>query len=107
MNKEEVINILKDNTTEYPSGIANIKCDIASNGQICYPDESILVILDNSPDAAVADDQIKHHHHWTTCDSIEDFNEGIVYGEQEAREHYCNYYVSDFKSVEPFTSDFQ
>ena len=107
MNKEEVINILKTITTEYPSGIANIKCDIASNGQVCYPDKSILVILNNSPDAGIADDLIKHHQHWTTCGSIEDFIEGIVYGEQEARKNYCNYYVSDFKSVQPFPTDFQ
>lgn len=106
MNKEDVIKILKDKKTEYKSGIANIKCDIASNGQICYPNESILVIVENGADAAISEELVVNSRHWTLCDSIEDFIEGIVYGELEARDNYCNYYVSDFKSVEAFISDF-
>lgn len=39
-------------------------------------------------------------------DKKTEYKSGIVYGEQEARDNYCNYYVSDFKSVEAFISDF-
>ena len=41
------------------------------------------------------------------CESVDDFEEGIVYGTDEAKKHYCNYYVSEFKDVRPFVSDFK
>ena len=106
MNKKDVIEKLR--SAEYKSGIAEVICDISSNGQVCYPNESILVLLwgYGEDDSACDDDQIIQQNHYTICEGVEDFNEGIVYGLEEARKNYCKYYVSEFKEVKPFVSDF-
>lgn len=98
MTKEEVINKLQ----VMKCSIAIIRCDIACNGVVCYPKENFLVCLHNNPDKS----KINTYKHWSVCNSIDDFNEGVVYGEQAARESYCRYYVNDFISVRPFKGDF-
>lgn len=106
MNKKDVIKLLSE--AEPASGIMEIICDIASNGQVCYPDESILVMLwgYGDDDSACADDQIINSKHYTICAGVKDFKEGIVFGHAAARKAYCNYYVSEFKEVKEFVSDF-
>ena len=99
MKKVETIKKLK----EMQCDIAEVICDIACRGSVCYPNESILVLLQNQPSN---DDLIKHGKHWTICDNIDDFKEGMVFGEKEAKEKYCKYYVTDFKEVKEFISDF-
>jgi hypothetical protein len=100
MNKQDVIQRLNSLDCE----IAEVMCDICSNGEKCYPNESIIVLLVSEPSN---DDLIKNNLHWTICESIDDFDEGIVYGQAEAKEKYCNYYVSEFHDVKPFVSDFK
>lgn len=106
MNKNEVIDKLR--SANYESGIAEVICDISSNGEVCYPNESILVLLCGygEDDSVCDDDQIINSKHYTICEGVDDFEEGIVYGTDEAKKHYCNYYVSEFKEVRPFVSDF-
>lgn len=99
MNKQEVIKKLESAGCE----IAEVICDISRNGSVVYPDESILVQLETEPSN---DDLIKRQKHWTVCESISDFKAGIVYGEKEAKEAYCKHYVSDFKEVREFKTDF-
>ena len=101
MDKREVINKLNTLDCE----IAEVICDITTMADAicCYPNESVLVFLVEQPSN---DDLIKNNKHWTICESVDDFNEGIVYGEDEAKKAYCNYYVSEFKEVKPFNSDF-
>ena len=110
MNKEQVINKLHemrlnlddvhmDNITE----IAEVICDISRGGNVVYPNESIIVYLVREPNI---DDLIIIGKHWTICDGIRDFEEGIVYGIDEAKANYCNHYVSDFKEVKYFKTDF-
>ena len=101
MDKREVINKLNTLDCE----IAEVICDIttSTDEKPCYSNESVLVFLVKQPSN---DDLIKNNKHWTICDSIDDFNEGIVYGEGDAKKAYCNYYVSEFKEVKPFSSDF-
>lgn len=111
MNKEQVINKLhemrlnlddvhRDDITE----IAEVICDISIDGNVVYPNESILVYLVREPNI---DDLIKVSKHWTICDGIRDFDEGIVYGIADAKAKYCKHYVSDFKEVRYFKSDFE
>ena len=104
MNKQEVIKQLNELQNECE--IAEIICDITSRGdglaKPCYPNESIIVLLATQPSN---DDLICNHRHWTICDSIEDFEEGIVYGKEEADKKYTSYFVADFKSVKPFEKD--
>lgn len=99
MNKQEVIKKLKAASCE----IAEVICDISRSGSVVYPDESILVQLVSEPSN---DDLIKRQKHWTVCESISDFKAGIVYGEREAKEAYCKHYVSNFKEVKEFKTDF-
>jgi len=99
MNKEQVIKALSDMECE----IAEVICDISRGGSVVFPNESILVSLVSEPSN---DDLVKNNEHWYWCESIDDFNEGIVYGEDAAREAYCNHYVSDFKEVKEFKTDF-
>lgn len=104
MNKQEVIQQLKGLKNECE--IAEIICDINSRGdglaKPCYPNESIIVMLVSQPSN---DDLICNSRHWTICGSIEDFEEGIVYGMEEADESGTRYFVADFKSVKPFEKD--
>ena len=99
MNKQEIIEKLQATDCE----IAEVICNISRGGTVAYPNESILVELVSEPSN---DDQIKIGRHWTVCNGIDDFNEGIVYGEAEAKKCYCKHYVSDFKEVREFKGDF-
>lgn len=107
MKKKDVIKILSE--AEPASGIMEVICDIASNGQVCYPNESILVMLwgYGDDDRACDDDQIINSKHYTICNGIKDFRTGVVYGHSAARKAYCNYYVSEFREVREFVSDFR
>lgn len=111
MNKEQVIDKLyelkynlndvnRNDTTE----LAEVICDISRDGNVVYPDESVIVYLVREPNT---DDLIKVGKHWTICDGIRDFAEGMVYGMGEAKAKYCKHYVSDFKEVRYFKSDFK
>ena len=100
MNKTEAIE--KMNNME--ADIAEVICDISRNGVVCYSNESVLVFLVSQPSN---DDLIRHNKHWTICDNVEDFTQGMVYGEKEAKEKYSRYYVSDFKEVKEFVSDYE
>lgn len=97
MTKAEVICTL--NNANYGSGIAEVICDISCNGQVIYPDESILVLLGGE---ACDDEKLRMGKHWTICNGVDDFDIGIVYGYQSARQCYCKHYVSNFKQVKPF-----
>lgn len=110
MNKEQVINKLHkmrlnlddvngNDTTE----IAEVICDISRDGNVVYPNESIIVYLVTEPSI---DDLIINGNHWTICDEIREFDEGIVYGIADAKANYCKHYVSDFKEVKYFKGDF-
>ena len=104
MTKNEVgKHLLND---DFPFGIAEIICDIAVNNEVVYPNESILVIVYDKDDSVVNDDQIDTTKHWTICESIDDFIDGMVYGKAKADEVYCKHYVSDFKEVKAFETDF-
>lgn len=100
MNKEQVINALREMETK--SGIAEVICDISVRGIVVYPNESILVKLCEPCD----DNRIATREHWCICDNIADFEEGVVYGQAAAEKAYCKHYVSEFKKVEPFETDF-
>ena len=106
MNKNEVIDKLR--SADYESGIAEVICDIVNSENVCYPNKSILVLLwgYGEDDSACNDDQIVYSKHFAICGGIDDFEENIVYGTNVAKEDYCNYYVSEFKEVKPFVSDF-
>lgn len=111
MNKEEVIAKLYElqskcdySIEEEPKEFAEVICDISRDGKVVYPDESIIVYLVREPNT---DDLITIGKHWTICDGIDDFMEGIVYGESDAKAKYCKHYVSDFKEVKYFKSDFE
>ena len=101
MNKQDVIQKLNSLECE----IAEVICDITTmaDSKPCYPNESVLVFLVSQPSN---DDLIKYNNHWTVCESIDDFAEGIVFGEAEAKEKYTRYFVSEFKEVKEFVSDF-
>lgn len=102
MNKKEVIAKLK----EMDCDIAIVVCDIASISDFatpCYPNESFIVYLVKNP---CNDDLVINGKHWAICSSIKDFNENVVYGKDEARKKFCGYYVSDFKEVKEFVTDF-
>jgi hypothetical protein len=99
MTKKEVINKL----LEMNCDIAEVICDISVSGQVVYPDESIVVSLVEQPSN---DDLVNTNKHWTWCESIKDFKEGIVSGLSAARRAYCKHYVSNFKEVKEFKTDF-
>lgn len=99
MNKKEIINAL----SKMKCDIAEVICDISRGGNVIYPNESILVFLVSEPNN---DDFIKNNKHWTICNSISDFKKGIVYGKKTVRKSYCKLYVSDFKKVKEFKTDF-
>lgn len=99
MNKQQVINAL----SKMECDIAEVICDISRGGNVIYPNESILVFLVSEPNN---DDFIKNNKHWTICDSISDFKKGIVFGEKAARKVYCKHYVSNFKEIKEFKTDF-
>jgi hypothetical protein len=99
MTKKEVINKL----LEMDCDIAEVICDISVSGQVVYPDESIVVSLVEQPSN---DDLVNPNKHWTWCESIKDFKEGIVSGLSAARRAYCKHYVSNFKEVKEFKTDF-
>lgn len=104
MNKQEVIELLKQSNSS--TGIADVRCDISVNGEVVYPNESILVIIfDDDCDDSCDDDLVLMHKHWCFCNSIAEFEEGVVYGEKAARECYCKHYVSNFISVSDFETD--
>ena len=86
MGKNEVIDKLRN--ANYESGIAEVICDISCCGKVCYPNESILVLLCGyGKDNSVCNvDQIINSKHYTICDGIDIFEEGIVYGIHEAAE---------------------
>ena len=99
MNKREIIEKLSSMDCE----IAEVICDISVGGVVIYPDESILVSLVKEPSN---DDLVTPHKHWTWCENIKDFKEGIVSGQAAARKAYCKHYVSNFKEVKEFKTDF-
>jgi hypothetical protein len=99
MTKKEVINKL----LEMDCDIAEVICDISVSGQVVYPDESIVVSLVEQP---CNDDLVNPSKHWTWCESIKDFKEGIVSGLSAAHRAYCKHYVSNFKEVREFKTDF-
>jgi len=99
MNKKEIINAL----SKMECDIAEVICDISRGGNAIYPNESILVFLVSEPNN---DDFIKNNKHWTICDSISDFKKWIVFGEKAARKAYCKHYVSNFKEIKEFKTDF-
>jgi hypothetical protein len=99
MNKKEVIKALKELECE----IAEVICDISRNGNVVHPNESILVSLVSEP---CNDDLVQPNQHWYWCESIDDFDDNVVYGEDEARKAYCDHYVSEFKEVKEFKTDF-
>jgi len=99
MTKKEVINKL----LEMDCDIAEVICDISVSGQVVYPDESIVVSLVEQPSN---DDLVNPNKHWTWCESIKDFKEGIVSGLSAAHKTYCKHYVSNFKEVKEFKTDF-
>jgi hypothetical protein len=99
MTKKEVINKL----LEMNCDIAEVICDISVSGQVVYPDESIVVSLVEQP---CNDDLVNPSKHWTWCESIKDFKEGIVSGLSAARRAYCKHYVSNFKEVREFKGDY-
>ena len=41
-----------------------------------------------------------------SIDGVEVFDLDLVYGKDEARKKFCGYYVSDFKEVKEFVTDF-
>jgi len=99
MNKKDVIEKLSSMDCD----IAEVICDISVNGEVVYPDESIVVSLVEQP---CNDDLVIPSKHWTWCESIKDFKEGVVSGRAAARRTYCKHYVSEFKEVREFKTDF-
>lgn len=99
MDKKEVIERLSGMNCE----IAEVIGDINKGLELAFPDESVLVILVSNPSIKGLINSCKH---WTTCDSIDDFNEGIVCGKDEARETRCKHYFNGFKEVREFKGDY-
>ena len=104
MNKTEVINQLKKLTWE--TEIAEVICDIKQLSGNEHKDESILVYL--VPENEVSkDDLIKPYMHWTLCNSITDFKEQVILGEDYGKKCFKTYWATEFKEVRPFSTDFQ
>lgn len=104
MNKTEVINQLEKLTLE--TEIAEVICDIKQLSGNEHKDESILVYL--VPENEVSkDDLIKPYMHWTLCNSITDFKEQVMLGEDYGKKCFKTYWATEFKEVRPFSTDFQ
>lgn len=109
MNKNEVISKLNKRECE----IAEIICDITvvdrvSNTIREHKNESILVPL-TGRDEPSNSDQIVKARHWITCSSINNFKKSVFETEEDAYNHGLIpvWYVTDFKSVQPFETDFK
>lgn len=101
MNKEEVINELQ----AMKCSIAIVRCDTAGivwNGVVHYPEENFLVCLHDNPNKS----KLNTYKHLNVYNSIDDFNERVLYGKQAAYESNYRYYVNNFISVRPFKGDF-
>jgi hypothetical protein len=92
MNKNEVIELLRSNDFK----VAQVRCDIASRGIVCYPNEILLVCSEKKYNELVK----PFSGQYTAFDDIDDFVNNCVYGCFDASKHYCNYYVENFHSVE-------
>ena len=105
MDKEQVVKVL-ETLSDNGCQIAEVICDITTKVDLtpCYPNESILVLLTKETDKR---DLVNPCKHWTLCESIKDFKDGIVYGVEEAEATRCRYYVCDFKEVKPFNVSFK
>ena len=94
MTREEILNVLEG--ADWKAG--EVFCDISRNGQVCYPNERIIVKL-NGYSGFI---ELESGTFWTICDDLNDFKDNVVVGEEEARKTYCRYYVSEFNSVREF-----
>lgn len=103
MNKTEVINQLKKLTWE--TEIAEVICNIKQIRGTEHKDESIIVYLTPEEECS-KDDLVVPCKHWTLCNNITDFKHHLVFGEEMARKCYKTYWVTEFKEVKPFKTDF-
>ena len=95
MTKNEAVKLLKT----LPCRYAEVVTDVwATNGGIIYPKETIIVSVLETQNPY---DEKFFGKVYTTCESIRDFRENCVFGEDEARKHYCNYYFGNIYSVTP------
>ena len=94
MDKSKVIEHLQDYKKK-GFKVAVVKANIASQGVDVYTNETIRVGLNNPTPL-----KPRYEQEYCACDTIEEFNEGIVFGLEGARKAYTRYYVSDFISVE-------
>lgn len=111
MNKTEVLNILRN--AEWPaSNIMEIICNIAKDGKVVHPNQSILVTgcsvdydeEDRDYCDTCDDDQIVMNNHWIVCDGVEEFEDEV--GDNPEETDCSGFYVSEFKEVREFVSDF-
>lgn len=101
MNKQEIILALqglKNNGIE----IAEIKVNISKGGAVLRSDESILVRLVDEPKN---EGNINNGKHWDLFDNIDEFKDN-TYFRLGADESYPLEYISDFISVDEFTTDY-
>lgn len=102
MNKKEVIQQLK--SLKNIGDMAEIICDVndKETNQVAYKNESIIVLLSKCNSDQIIDDK-----HWNICNSVNDFNKNTPYGIDEGKKSVGRFYISDFKEVKPFISDFK
>ena len=94
MDKSKVIEHLQDYKKK-GFKVAVVKANIASQGVDVYTNETIRVGLNNPTPL-----KPRWGQEYCACDTIEEFNEGIVFGLEGARKAYTRCYVSVFISVE-------
>ena len=93
MDKESVIKLLKEYKKKGHK-VALLEVNIASQGVDVYKNEKMRVGLNNSTPL-----KANYGQEYCACNTIEEFEEGVVYGYAASRAAYTKYYVSDFISV--------
>ena len=90
MTKEVAIDLLK----KVPCKYAEVIVDVWRGGQLIYPNEKVIV--------SVLETQIQQDFigkAYCVFDSIRDFMQDSVFGEQEARKTYCRYYFGNISAI--------
>ena len=92
MDKNQAILQLRQMVCKY----AELTIDVWCDGQLVYPDEKVIVSVLETQNQS---DFIGKAY--CVFDSIMDFRENSVFGEQEARETYCSYYFGEIHEIIP------
>jgi len=90
MTKKETIDLLKKAPCKYAEVIVDVWC----GGQLIYPNEKVIVSVLETQDFTKFIGKA-----YCVFDSIRDFMEHSVFGEQEARKTYCRYYFGNISAI--------